>query len=259
MKETLTDSRMEMGEISIHPYDHPEDEKQIYEDAIKRFESRPNIGIPAFGVKGNFGITMPYYEYLSKFGNVILLPPGDFNPSIDLLVLSGGPDINPSRYGAVPSFSTGYPCPIREYFDVNILPLYLAKRTPTFGICRGHQSLAVHFGANLVQHMYHETNEPNKRWETVHSVVFDHSRREFPHGIKVNSIHHQVVEKRSAEQAGIIVDAVYDVKKGKHQYADVESCIYNESTASVQWHPEEIQDEYSEYIIKKLILREPLV
>lgn len=208
------------------------------------------IGIVAYQLGENsFGITKPYYSFFSKLGDVVIIHPLNMqiNKDIDLLVLPGGPDVDPIRYGARPSVYTGKPDIHREWFDMWVLPRYIKEQIPVFGICRGHQTLAVHFGAKLYQHIWHPSNEADKRYETVHSVHYNLFDNDF--GVtKVNSIHHQVVA--SIPENGKLV-AFANTDKFQHKgnnpvnynsvTCDIEALYYPEyKCASVQWHPEEL-------------------
>jgi len=56
---------------------------------------------------------------------------------LDLLVLPGGPDVDPMRYlDQDDDFSlwNGKPCVFKERFDKILLPQYIENRTPIFGI-----------------------------------------------------------------------------------------------------------------------------
>ncbi len=72
---------------------------------------------------------------------------------LDGLIVSGGADLNPARYGAEvdPSVRVWY-----DDRDVSELLLLDAARDaslPTLGICRGMQAMAVHAGGTLIQHL----------------------------------------------------------------------------------------------------------
>jgi gamma-glutamyl-gamma-aminobutyrate hydrolase PuuD len=84
----------------------------------------------------SFGVTVPYLEYFSKFGQVHVLTPNtvEYVFRADLLVLPGGRDVNPTRYNQSPGYHTGHPEPILEYFDTKVLPKYIEKQIPIFGI-----------------------------------------------------------------------------------------------------------------------------
>lgn len=92
------------------------------------------IGIVGYAVNDMFGIGTSYANYFSQFGEVVILTPETPVLDLDLLVIPGGPDVNPSRYGEKPNFKTGKQCPFREYFDEVMLPQYIDKRTKMVGI-----------------------------------------------------------------------------------------------------------------------------
>ena len=219
----------------------------------------PLIGLSGWKTGDNsYGANIAYIQFLSGFGNVrILTPTEPIDDRIDLIVIPGGADVDPLRYGAIPSFYTSKPDSMKEYFDTVILPQYIKLGTPVFGICRGIQSIAVLFGAKLIQHMYHETNEKS-RSEKVHSIdLLPPFKNEFmkdnPHvfSIKVNSMHHQCVSNHNFPEE-LEVIGVYR-SKNKFDYIEVirhrKYPIY-----AVQYHPEELdEDVLSDYIITELL------
>lgn len=217
------------------------------------------IGIVGWKTGDNsFGITVPYANYFSQFGEITIIGPTETEAKdVDLLVLPGGPDVDPARYlGENPlSFYMGKQCPFRERFDNVLLPKYMAKNIPIFGICRGHQSFAVEQGAQLKQHMHHESNPDYDRTKLVHDVIINLKSLKHDFGfkdvysqlitstMKVNSIHHQIVLNKPKES---IVIAEHD--------SDIEALGYlNYPAFTVQWHPEEIHDKLSEMLILKLL------
>lgn len=212
----------------------------------------------------SFGISKPYMEFFSNFGEVQIITPWEKEiRNVDLLVLPGGPDVNPLRYLQPEdelSIYVGSPCPFKEKFDRELLPKYIENETPIFGICRGHQSLAVHFGAKLVQDMYHETNPDHDGTKTMHTVVVlefikdliptmsTYEQMEFD----VNSRHHQTVAN-CPENASII--GVYNGKHKENGNDEIEALTYfpNYPAHTVQWHPEDKRDEFSIRLIYHLL------
>jgi gamma-glutamyl-gamma-aminobutyrate hydrolase PuuD len=211
------------------------------------------IGIVGWKIGDDaFGITLPYAEFLSKFGTIeIIMPTENIVRNIDLLVIPGGPDVDPARYlGNEPmSFYMGKQCPFRERFDNILLPMYIENKVPIFGICRGHQSLAVEFGGTLIQNMFHETNHANNRKELIHELKIETKELKNQFGINnvlpqmVNSIHHQTVDTKPND--ALIIASYED---------SIEALGYTTYPAfSVQWHPEEIYDALSISLINKLL------
>ncbi|SOD87829.1 gamma-glutamyl-gamma-aminobutyrate hydrolase family protein [Streptomyces sp. Ag109_G2-15] len=92
-------------------------------------------------------------------GLTAMLPPdaperaADAVERLDGLVIAGGPDVDPSRYGAERSPRTGPPAPERDVWELALIEAALAAGVPVLGICRGMQLLNVALGGTLVQHM----------------------------------------------------------------------------------------------------------
>lgn len=217
---------------------------------MKTMIKEKKIGIPGWIIGNAVGVTLPYASFFNYFGKVEILLPNDTEvKDLDLLVLPGGPDVEVQRYlqdDEKISFYVGKPCVYREWFDRVMLPKYMAKRTPVFGICRGHQSFAVKNGGTLVQNMWHASNGED-RSELVHTLGIDKTileEFEFDFGKddeyscqnhEVNSIHHQTVDllpKNAVSLANF---------NEPHQEATNEAIAYLDYPSfTVQWHPEEI-------------------
>ncbi|MFD7880112.1 gamma-glutamyl-gamma-aminobutyrate hydrolase family protein [Streptomyces sp. NPDC059766] len=92
-------------------------------------------------------------------GLVAMLPPDGPEHAaatvarLDGLVIAGGPDVEPVRYGAEPDPRTGPPARARDAWELALIEAALAARVPLLGICRGMQLLNVAAGGTLVQHL----------------------------------------------------------------------------------------------------------
>lgn len=219
------------------------------------------IGIVGYPQKEGFGIPTSYLHFFSYFGIVNIIMPNEkeIRKDLDLLVLPGGPDVDTKRYlGENPlSLRIGTPCPFRERFDDVLLPKYVQNKTPIFGICRGHQSLAVFFGGSLKQDMFHETSPSSERTKKVHGIILSENISYFIPEFStldrfdVNSLHHQVV---NVVPSNATVLAQYTNNINNNVNKEIEALGYNDYPAiTVQWHPEEIWDRFSINAIKKLL------
>lgn len=92
-------------------------------------------------------------------GLAALLPPddpahaADAVARLDGLVVAGGPDVEPARYGAEPDPRTDPPARERDAWELALIDAALAAGVPLLGICRGMQLLNVALGGTLAQHI----------------------------------------------------------------------------------------------------------
>jgi putative glutamine amidotransferase len=93
-------------------------------------------------------------------GRPVLLPPGGDDEEaavtvagLDGLVVPGGPDIDPERYGAARHPETQAPGPVRDAWEFGVTGAALSLGVPLLAICRGMQVLNVCRGGTLHQHV----------------------------------------------------------------------------------------------------------
>ncbi len=156
--------------------------------------------------------------------------------SLDGLVLAGGTDINPARYGQQPAPETDQPDDLRDEVETRLLEGALAQGIPVLAICRGMQLFNVVHGGTLIQHLpsggTHQVKQPDA---VAHNVRVARGTRlaailgEDEHG--VNSRHHQAVDRPGH---GLIVSAtapdgvIEALEKPGDSFA-----------VAVEWHPED--------------------
>jgi putative glutamine amidotransferase len=110
---------------------------------------------------GGYGVPENYVDALRRAGGrPLLLPPGETAPPaeildrLDALVLVGGGDVDPTRYGGAGDEATVYGVePDRDAFEVALLLEAGERETPTLAICRGMQIMNVAFGGTLIPHL----------------------------------------------------------------------------------------------------------
>jgi len=105
----------------------------------------------------------------------------------------------------------------------------------------------VHFGAKLIQNMYHETNKQENPYEAVHGIrIFGDEKRK----VKVNSRHHQSVYRPE----GII--RTLAVHSGISHHVEAIR-IQDHPIVAVQWHPEDLSEnsgiEYTLRLVNEII------
>jgi putative glutamine amidotransferase len=127
---------------------------------------RPLIGISTYREQARWGfwdvpaVLLPasYADAVSiAGGEPVLLPTGsvtaDVVARLDGLVLAGGADVDPARYGEEPGEHTTVTRPDRDASEVAVLQAALDRDLPLLAICRGMQLLNVVLGGTLLQHL----------------------------------------------------------------------------------------------------------
>ncbi len=127
---------------------------------------RPLIGISTYREQARWGawdvpaVLLPatYADAVAECGGEpVLLPTGSLSAGVvarlDGLVLAGGADVDPARYGQVPGSSTTVLRPDRDDAELAVLRAALDRDLPVLAICRGMQLLNVALGGDLVQHL----------------------------------------------------------------------------------------------------------
>jgi putative glutamine amidotransferase len=104
------------------------------------------------------------YSYVDavreRGGRPVLLPPGGTDEEasatvagMDGLIVAGGPDVDPARYGAARHPQTHPPVPVRDAWDLAVTSSALRLGVPLLAICRGMQVLNISRGGTLHQHV----------------------------------------------------------------------------------------------------------
>ena len=103
-----------------------------------------------------------YLESVRRVGGLpVVLAPEELEPAdveallerIDGLLLIGGADVDPSRYGQDPAPQTERTVPVRDAFEIALVRAAMQRDMPVLGICRGLQVLSVATGGTLHQHL----------------------------------------------------------------------------------------------------------
>jgi putative glutamine amidotransferase len=121
------------------------------------------------------------------------------------LLLTGGPDLDPSTYGAAPDPELGPTDPVVDAFELELCRHAYRRQMPILGICRGAQLLNVARQGTLHQHVpdfvngtiEHRQAEPGTRTSHEVRVAPDSSLARTTGGgpVRVNSFHHQGIDR----------------------------------------------------------------
>jgi putative glutamine amidotransferase len=149
---------------------------------------RPVVGISAYSEVARWGLwdmqatLLPqnYADQLVAAGALpVLLPPvrgvERAVTRLDGLIISGGPDIQPDRYGQQAGPRTTIVRPERDEAEIALFRSALAARMPVLGICRGMQLINAALGGTLIQHLPdvvgHEGHSPTPGTMAEHKVT----------------------------------------------------------------------------------------
>jgi putative glutamine amidotransferase len=216
---------------------------------------KPVIGLTTYKQRAQTGVWdvtaafLPavYFEAVQRAGGIpVLLPPqpadadavGRVLDGIDGLIVTGGADVDPARYGQDAAPETDTPHLERDAWEDALLSAAIERELPFLGICRGMQVLNVNRGGSLHQHLPAVVGDDRFRignGEFATNVVETEPGSEVDSlvGAKlpVKSYHHQAVD---AVGEGLRVTARTD--DGIVQAVELEGVPFG---VAVQWHPEE--------------------
>ncbi len=158
--------------------------------------------------------------------------PALFVERLDGIVITGGADVWPERYGATPA-PTAEPAETeRDDFELATLDAANAASLPVLGICRGLQVINVHAGGTLHQHVPAHARYDVAINGPIHDVAISEGSalgRLYGTSHQVNSLHHQTVDHLGNN---LLVTA-------SHEDGTVEGIEHTTlPILAVQWHPE---------------------
>jgi len=218
---------------------------------------RPVVGLTAYVDQARWGVweaeaTVLHQSYVDRVvgagGLPLVVPPyaegaTDVLGRLDALVVAGGPDVDPRRYGDEVHPRTGPARVARDEAELVLLRESMARGIPVLGICRGMQLLNVACGGTLSQHLPdavgHEGHQPAPGVFGSHPVeVAEGSLLAKALGareVEVASYHHQGID-RVGEGLRPVAWAPDDSVEG------VERTVPG-FVVGVLWHPEETGDD----------------
>ena len=177
----------------------------------------------------------------------------------DALMVVGGADVDPAAYGRKRHPKT-VPAPRKRLeADAQLVAWADRRRLPVLGICLGVQTLVVHRGGTLIQHIPDQApgarvhHRDPRRKRRRHPVTIDPGSRLariVGHGaLSVKTSHHQAAESPGRHLRPVawapdgIIEAVEDDRPGRF-------------FLGVQWHPEELYREKRHLALFEALVRE---
>ena len=198
---------------------------------------RPNIGITTSYENGKIYMNENYFNAVWNAGGMPVYLPrsvygiSEYADTMDGLLLSGGGDIAPERFGEAKLGDSVVCSRERDEFEFEILNEFMLKRKPVLGICRGLQLIAVALGGSLFQDIPGHRQSAETATGT-HSVSFSGRLADILDAdeANVNSFHHQAIKTLPDT---LNIEAVSDdgvieaISKPGYPFL-----------FAVQWHPE---------------------
>jgi putative glutamine amidotransferase len=227
-------------------------------------ERLPVIGVTTYVERTRFGpwdldsavLPKTYPDAVARAGGIpVLLPPVSAGRTelvgrLDGLLLSGGADVDPTRYDQPAHPETVGLRPDRDDFEFDLLGAALAADLPILAVCRGMQVLNSALGGTLRQHLPDKVGHHGHRPELG---VFGECRVRLHPGsrtedilgaeVKVHCHHHQALDT-TAE--GLTVVGTAD--DGTIEAVELAGRTF---VLGVQWHPE--QDTGDDRLVAALI------
>lgn len=192
-----------------------------------------------------YGVFSEYCESVDDAGGLALMLSRSSDPAsivtrVDGLILSGGEDVEPQRYGSEPDPAIRYD-PERDEFELALASAALEAGVPILAICRGCQLLNVAIGGTLVPEL--PTASIDHSWTELHRSERRHGIAVVPgtllasvlaselrdHRTSVNSYHHQAIAEpgRGAAVTATAPDGTIEALE-----------LPGRDVLGVQWHPE---------------------
>jgi putative glutamine amidotransferase len=213
---------------------------------------RPRVGLTTYREPASWGVwsepadLLPatYAAEVRAAGGVAMLLPPDAPEAAEValdgvhgLVLAGGADVDPARYGAPRDPATGPARPDRDDWELALTRAALARDLPLLAVCRGMQVLNIATGGDLRQHLPDDVGT-NVHCPTVgvhgrHHVNFAEGSvvaRVFAGATEVATYHHQGVDRLGQ---GLVATGWAD--DGVVEALELTSSAW---VVGVQWHPE---------------------
>lgn len=182
-----------------------------------------------------------YADAITRAGGIPLLPLDNGELAEDLaaladgLLITGGPDLDPTLYGEATLPECGPVDAQRDAMEYALLAYFVKAQKPVFGICRGIQAINCYFGGTLWQDLPSQLGVTHSEDDKPHDCVHETAllpgsllHRLYGDAVVTNSYHHQAVK---AMAGGFVCTAICGevIEAMAHVSLPI---------SAVQWHPE---------------------
>lgn len=209
-----------------------------------------------------------YVQAVERAGGLPVIIPNTADPAlqieivkrVDGVIISGGPDMDPRRYGARVSAKVSRIYPRRDAAEFSLIK-YVIDETelPVLGICRGIQSINAVMGGDLIVdlpeegYLIHGMANIYPRTEEAHDARIEKDSKLFgilgKEELGVNSYHHQAVRTIAP---GFRATA-YSIPDGVIEAMEIPGDRF---VVGVQWHPEEMIHHEEQQELFRALVRE---
>ena len=197
-----------------------------------------------------------YTDTVARAGGIpVLLPPiGEPYPELvtrlDGVLLSGGADVSPDRYGHDPDEATEPLRPDRDAYEFALLDAARAAGLPVLAVCRGVQVLNAALGGTLHQHLPDHVGHDSHR---PRPGLFGSSRVSIAEGSRIGALlgpeakvhchHHQAID--------VVAESLAVVGRADDGTVEAVEATDGSFVLGVQWHPE--QDATDDRLVAALV------
>lgn len=188
-----------------------------------------------------FTVTSHFFDDIAELfseDTVRVLPNNYSSVKADLIIFSGGSDINPERYGRENEGRSSYDNP-RDVWELKVFNDIIDGKLKTkkiLGLCRGLQLINVGMGGNLIQDI---PTSHRKAHPYVHSLA--HCNKHPLSFLKqVNSMHHQGISYIGQKYQANVLATFNDI---------IEIISWHDTFLGVQFHPEFFPNDLPEKVI----------
>ncbi|MDA2964599.1 MAG: gamma-glutamyl-gamma-aminobutyrate hydrolase family protein, partial [Actinomycetota bacterium] len=202
------------------------------------------------GVRGDsFSTGRRYSEAVARAGGVVvqaqpieqtIAAAHELVARFDGVIIQGGGDIDPNRYGQEPRSTSIYGISTEhDDLEIAVIRAAIEQDKPVLAICRGLQILNVALGGTLHQHLADVLTDGESHWDKYHEINLE-SKSRVAKAMKTtspkrsHSFHHQAIDKLASNLVVV----------GRAPDQTIEAVEHNAKKwiVGVQWHPEDDAD-----------------